>query len=48
MTDKKNGNQFPKELWKKSDNIVFETIIKNIENKKNKYYIQLLLIIVNI
>ena len=34
MTDKKNGNQFPKDLWEKSDNIVFETIIKSIEKKE--------------
>jgi hypothetical protein len=34
MTDKKNGNQFPKELWEKSDNILFETIIKNIEKRE--------------
>ena len=34
MLEKKNGNQFPKELWTKADNLIFKTIIDKIEENE--------------
>jgi len=34
MTNKKDGNKFPKELWDKTDNEIIEKIIEEIVNKE--------------